>query len=427
MRIQRGRFELRPAGNTHPPAGGGKLMASPRAWVEVDLPALVRNANRAGPGPSLLPMIKADAYGLGAARVAGALTPLKPYAFGVATMEEGTALREAGVVGRIIVFFPSPNTESEALVSHRLDAAVLSVDALAALLPRSIRYGRRDGSWLHLEVDTGMGRGGLTLPQLEAVAPHLVDLPGRTGGDHGHIASMFTHLHSADSNRDAAKRQLDQFLRAAEIVTGAGLAKPLLHIGASHALKLGAHYHLDLVRPGICLYGGGPALESVVSVRARVLEVRELPPGSTVGYGASYITTGRERIATLGMGYADGVPLEISNKGTFLLHGTRVPVRGRVCMDVTTVDVSRVPGVKPGDVATLLGRGSPDTAARAVGAEVRPARCGNDAAGGNAPGDATDEITLAELAGAAATLEHKILTSLGLRLPRIYGGGPADG
>ncbi len=145
-----------------------------------------------------------------------------------------------------------------------------------------------------------------------------------------------------------------------------------------------------MIRPGITLFGGGEAPgEPVVSVFARVLDVREVGPGQTVSYGATYRTSERSRLATLAIGYADGVRFELSNRGHVLLSGVRAPVRGAVCMDVMVVDVTAIPDVRPGDVATILGR------------------------------DGAEQITLKELTEQCGTIEYEILTGLSPRLPRI--------
>jgi alanine racemase len=176
-----------------------------------------------------------------------------------------------------------------------------------------------------------------------------------------------------------------------------GVDPGLLHIANSAAALADPSYHLNLVRPGLYLFGGGrgmvgggdPPPEPVVRVRARVLEVRELPAGTTVSYGATFVTERASRLATLGIGYADGFPHGASNRASALLEGRRVPIRGAVCMDLTVVDVTGVDEVQPGSVATLLGR------------------------------EGDEEITLHELAEAGGAIEYEVLTGLGAGLPRV--------
>lgn len=374
-----------------------------RAWLEVDLAALSRNARRVAKhvAPArMVPMVKADAYGLGAVEVARALDPLEPYAFGVATPPEGAELRRSGVERRIVVFAPSATAEISHLVEARLESAALSLASLAKL-----EAGARAASTripAHLEVDTGMGRAGLPAAEASAWTPEVASILSRGGVS---LASVFTHFHSAGTDPAATSLQLARLRRAASILAEGGVEVPFLHAANSDAAMRDPQYHLGLVRPGIYLYGGrrgtgaAGALadpESVARVRARVLEVRDLAPGSTVGYGATYTAARAERLATLGIGYADGLPWRLSNRGQALIRGVRVPIRGGVCMDVTSVDVSAAPGVEAADVATLLGR------------------------------DGGKEIALAHFAESAGTIEYEVLTAIGRRLPRHYVGRPAD-
>lgn len=369
--------------------------AHARAWIEVDLEAVRRNAARiaehARPA-GILPMIKADGYGLGALEIARTLAPLAPYGFGVATVEEGRELRKGGVTDRVIVFSPCAAIDGDALLEHGLETAVLGPDALERLAPL--------GLGLHVEIDTGMGRAGLRADLADRWAPRLAELIA----DGARLESAFTHFHSAGADGPATREQLSRFDRALAALAAAGVRVPVRHAGNSDAIAAASRYHLDLVRPGLYLYGGGrggdpatglPAPEPAVMVRARILEVRDLAPGSTVSYGATYVTAGPERIGTLGIGYADGLPWGLSNRGSVLIRGVRAPVRGAVCMDVTSVDVSDVPGVEPGEAATVFGM---------------------EEGGG---------IPLSELAAWAGTIEYDVLTGLGKRLPRVYLRGEA--
>lgn len=369
-----------------------------RAWVEVDLGALQRNARalaRHVAPARLLPMVKADGYGLGSVEVAGALRALEPWAFGVATPAEGAGLRAAGLGERIIVFSPWAAGDVARLLEHGMDAAVLSLASLRVLRAEVASAGGTLD--VHLEVDTGMGRAGLPAGEADAWAGEVARI---VAGGPLRLASAYTHFHSAE-RPGPTRDQLGRFDAALAALGAAGVRVPLRHAGNSAAVLRAAQYHLDLVRPGIYLYGGRrgasipgptPDPEPVARVRARVLEVRELAPGSTVSYGARYTTDGRERVATLGIGYADGVPWRLSNRGSALVDGIRVPIRGAVCMDLTVVDVSSVPGVEPGTVVTLLGR------------------------------DGDEEIALEEVAGLAGTIGYEVLTTLGRRLPRVYSG-----
>ena len=363
-----------------------------RAWVEVDLEALRRNAERiaAHVAPArVIPMVKADGYGLGAVPVARALAATDRYAFGVATVDEGVVLRRAGIDGRIIVFAACARTDAEGLREHSLEASVIGRDGLQDLA--------RAGVVLHLELDTGMGRAGLDSGRVDAWAG---DLRAALGSG-ARVASIFTHFHSASSDEGASREQLARFEAAIASLDLPADVEFARHVANSDAIRSDEQYHLDLVRPGLYLYGGGRGGQSptalaepepVASIRARVLEVRDLTPGSTVSYRATYVTTGDTRLATLGIGYADGLPWRTSNRGEVLIGGRTAPFRGRVCMDVTAVDVSDLSGVETGDVATLLG------------------------------GDGDERLELRDLAERSDTIEYEVLTGLGQRLPRVYTG-----
>lgn len=366
-------------------------MSGTRAWVEVDLDALRRNAERVVEvvrPARLIAMVKADGYGLGAVRVAAALSSLEPYALGVATVDEAISLRAAGCEERIIVFFPCAALDAPELTRHGLEAAVLGPEALERLASAGVP--------LHVEVDTGMGRAGLAAERVAEWGPRLAALIERGA----RLETVFTHFHSAGDDGGATRGQAARFEEALRALVAAGVPPPLRHAANSDAIQVDAQYHLDLVRPGLYLYGGGrgrglsarlPDSEPVAHVRARVLEVRDLAPGSSVSYGATYVTKRAERVATVGIGYADGLPLGNANRGHVLVRGVRAPIRGQVCMDVVTVDVSNVSGVEPGDVVTVLGK------------------------------DGDDEIALSDVAKMDETIEYRVLTGLGRRLPRVYG------
>lgn len=334
-------------------------------------------------------MLKADGYGVGAVRVARALADLEPWGFGVATVEEGAQLRRAGREERIVVFSPCPRLDADRTVRLELEPAVASLESAEA-------FGRAARSSaplpIHLEVDTGMGRLGLVAGERGRWVPELRRLLRTHPLE---LASTFTHFHSAESDREATAEQAAAFRSVVADLRDAGLDPGRLHLANSAALLRHPELVEDLARPGLYLYGGLGG-EPAVAVRARVLEVREVPAGHTVSYGAEFRTGRAARLATLGIGYGDGLRRELSGQGSVLLDGERVPVRGAVCMDVTVVDVTDVPGVEPGDVATVLGR------------------------------DGDEEMTLEEMARECGTIPYEILTGLGRRLPRVE-GADADG
>ena len=291
-----------------------------RAWLEVRAASLQRNFRRirdaVGLGVRMLPMVKADAYGLGAVRVARLLSEETIAGFGVAAVAEAERLRDAGVEGRVIVFTPlAPGEEARAAGA---EAEIVCGSA------ESVRRAIDAGLTVHLEIDTGMGRAGVPFDALPTRAQELRDLLLR--GDRW--AGVFTHLHSADE--PGAPEVALQLTRFAEAV--ARLDPPssvACHIANSAGALLRAMprgIDLHLARPGVHLYGGGSGTElsppdPVISLRARVVRVEDVLPGTTAGYGATYRAETSERWATLAIGYADGLPRALSNRGCILVAG----------------------------------------------------------------------------------------------------------
>lgn len=371
-----------------------------RAWVEVQAAALRRNLRRVrdamGPEARVIPMVKADAYGLGVDRAVGALAPTDPWGYGVATVEEGGELRRLGVERPVLVFSPVPPGVYDVAVEKDLTLCLSDAGGLARLEAEAGRSGRE--ATFQVEVDTGMGRSGFDWRQAAAWGPLVAGAAGRLVRWTG----CFTHLHSADAADPGSIRiQWERFQDALEAIEVPSDPEFLLHVANSAgALRCGTELP-PTARPGIFLYGGRagedlPRPEPVASVRARVVFLRDAPPGSTLGYGATYSAGAWERWATLGIGYGDGLPRSLGNRGHALVRGRRVPIVGRVSMDLTVVNISDVDGVELGDVATFVGR------------------------------DGGEEITLSEVAELKGTIDYEILTGLTARLPRIWlddGGG----
>lgn len=369
-----------------------------RAWAEVRLDRLRDNAlavqRAVGPGTRLVPMVKADAYGLGVGPVLRTLAdlPERPWAFGVAAVAEGEDLRRRGWAGRILVTAPAPPGELPRAAAADLS---LSLSDLSSL-EQWARLARERGRALafHVEVDTGMGRAGLPWAAAARWGPEV----GRLAAGALRWEGCFTHFHSADEPDPAPTEEQRERFRAALRHLPAPQGERLVHV-ANSAASLRRHgFGCDLARPGIYLYGGsaGPGATPlpVVSVRARLALVKEVEAGATVGYGATYRAAGPERWGTLAIGYGDGVRRALADGGgEVLVHGRRVPIIGRVSMDMTTVDLTGVPEARAGDVATLVGA------------------------------DGDGEITLDEVAARSGTISYEILTGLTPRLPRIYLGG----
>ena len=313
-----------------------------RAWVDVDLGALQRNAAAiaARAGVPLLPMVKADAYGLGAIAVARALESVGPWGFGVATIEEGAELREAGIARRIVVFTPLDGEDLAGAQRYDLTPALARPEAIAGWRRRGAR------PW-HLAIDTGMSRSGIRWDSMHMLRGVVADFPPE---------GAFTHFHSAERNDGSVDVQESRFREAVAVLP----SRPaLLHTENGAAVEHRGRSSWDLIRPGIFLYGvgcgGGIAPEPVVHLRARVADLRTVNDGETVSYLASYRAVGTRTIATLAIGYADGLRRSLSNRGSAIVRGRIVPIAGIVTMDMTMIDVTDVP-CEVGDTATLIGR-----------------------------------------------------------------------
>lgn len=361
-----------------------------RAWVEVDTAALRANyravADRVGARTGVIPMVKSNGYGLGAELAVRTLDPLEPLAFGVAAASEGASLRQAGITRPIIVFTPLSFEALEVAAANRLVPAISS-------LPQLERWAALRGGPFHVEIDTGMGRAGFDWRETAQWAPRVRELADESVPWQG----VYTHFHGADAAAATAAAGQWQRFRDALGQLPVSAEDLIVHACNSAAALRWPDYGLDAVRPGIFLYGGQPAPgvaeagipEPVASVRARVVLVRDVPPGSTVGYGATHVSREWERWATVAIGYGDGLRRELGNRGQALIRGRRVGVVGRISMDMTVVDVSGLSAIEAGDVATFIGA------------------------------EGEEEILVDEVAAQAGTISYEILTGLTPRLPRL--------
>jgi alanine racemase len=333
-------------------------------------------------------MVKADGYGLGMEDVVRTLESEDPWGFGVATVEEGLRLRGAGVTIPLIIFSPVPPDSYDSAVAQDLTLTVSdldSVERVAAAATRTGHIGR-----FHVEIDTGMGRSGFDWRRVAEWGPGLADRASPASIWEG----CYTHFHSADLEDDESTRaQWGDFNAALERLEPADGS--LIHACNAAAAMRYPTFAADAVRPGIFLYGGSIGAgvtvpEEVARVRARVTLIRDAPESTTLGYGATYRSSGNERWATLGIGYGDGFPRVLGNRGSALLAGQKIPIIGRISMDMTVVDITGAGGVEVGDTATLIGT------------------------------DGDGVITLDEVADLAGTISYEILTGFTTRMPRIW-------
>jgi alanine racemase len=365
-----------------------------RAWIRVSADALRRNYARirasVGPATSIIPMVKADAYGLGMREVVGTLKRERPWGWGVATLAEGVRLRELGIEDPVIVLCPLPPESLAPALAARLQVTVSSLESLESLI--GVARTAQVVPAVHVDVDTGMGRSGFDWRGAREWMPRIVEA---ARADIRWVG-CFTHLHSADEDEASGR---EQWGRLRLVLDAVGEVPPglMVHVlNSAGALRL-PELANAAVRPGIFLYGGQagrglPAPEPVASVHARVIHLRHADPGTTLGYGATHRARGPERWATLSIGYGDGLPRGLGNRGQALIHGRRVGIIGRISMDMTVVDISGVSGVRVGDFATLLGT------------------------------EGEESITVDDVAELAGTISYEILTGFTPRLPRVWTG-----
>lgn len=362
--------------------------------ADIDLDAIQYNVTalrKLTPGAQLMAVVKADGYGHGAVPVARAALEAGASWLGIAAMEEGAALRAAGITAPALIFGYVPPAQASAVIAHNLRPALFDLPFARALSDAAQAAGRR--APVHLKADTGMGRIGKRAQEIVAFAREVAALPGIE------IEGIFTHLATADEpENDYAARQLETFNAILSDLKAAGIDPPLKHACNSAGIMLHREGHHDLVRAGIALYGLPPdpgvawpvALKPALTWRTEVALVKTVEAGTPVSYGRTYRAPARERIATLPVGYADGLFRLLSNKGEVLIHGRRCPIVGRVCMDQTMVRVPDDIDVQPGAEVILIGEQD------------------------------GERITASDMARTIGTINYEIVCAISRRVPRIY-------
>lgn len=377
-----------------------------RVYAEVDVAALDFNIasirKRLPQGTGLTAVVKADAYGHGAAGIALHLEESDAVShFAVATAEEAFSLRDAGVKKPILLLGYTFPESFERIVLEGIRPAVFRADTLAEYaqaveaLRASGDIGREDCVHIHIAVDCGMRRIGVTPDEAG------LDFVRQAASTQGiHVEGIFTHFAKADeadlSDARAACQTFSAFVKQAEaIVPG---KKLITHAANSAAIMVLEEAHLDLVRAGIILYGLYPsdevdknalAVRPVLSLKSSVVFVKEVAAGCGISYGGTYVTSGKTRVATVSAGYADGIPRTLSGKGEVLVRGQRVPILGRVCMDQFMIDVTNVPDVTAGDTVTIIGI------------------------------DGAEEITMEEVAALSGRFHYELPCLIPPRVPRL--------
>jgi alanine racemase len=374
-------------------------------WAEISLKAILRNLasirKHVGAQRQVLAVVKSNAYGLGAVPIAKALQKAGTEWFGVTCANEGIELREAGIRRRILLltgFWPG---EEKRLIENKLTPTVTRVDDLRHLERAAAKAFRGKARMaFHLKINTGMNRLGISPDEVDTFCQALKQCP--------HLELEGTYTHFASAEDFTAKQTSDQemlFRSCLERMEKSGVSSGIVHMANSGAISARPSTLADMVRPGAILYGyyqsfdppqkkqevmGRMPLEPCLTLRARIISLREVPEGAGVGYAARFVTKRPSRIAVINAGYADGVVRARTNRGSALLHGKCVPLVGIISMDLTTLDVTDVPDAKIGDVVTIYGQ---DGAAR---------------------------IDVSDVAREIGTVTSDLLCALGRRVPKFY-------
>ncbi len=356
--------------------------------AEVDLDKLVANYRRIGEivrDRKVIAVIKADAYGHGAVKVAQRLEREGVYALGVAYLSEAIELREAGIRSRIIVFFDNDNIDEH--VRYGLVPVIFDESLIEGFKEAAKRHGRPID--VHIKIDTGMGRVGLLAHNCVKKIDDLSRVKELT------ISGIMSHFSDADlKDRSFAQTQLSQFTDIVTSLRDRGF-NMMSHIANSAGIMTYPESHLDAVRPGLMLYGYSPVedvdgLLPVMKLKTRLISLRRVPSGTPISYGRTFITKRTSLIGVMPVGYADGYSRLFSGKASVVVNGRKAPVVGRVCMDLTMIDLTEIDGVNEGNEVTILS---------------------DDPAHGP---------TAREMADLADTIPYEILTSLGSKAERSY-------
>lgn len=368
-----------------------------RCYAKVDLRAIEHNITevkkRIPADVKVLAVVKADAYGHGAAAVAKYLEKTVDY-FAVATLDEALELRRHAITLPILILGYVSSAQYEGLLEADAAAPIYRYEDAVKLSETAGRLSKV--GCIHIAVDTGMNRIGFQVEELQAdEAAKIARLPNLK------IEGIFTHLSCADQfDQTYTEKQLALFDKMDEMLTQRGMQIPIRHVCNSAAVMELDHHRLNMVRSGIVTYGLYPSEEvhkeamelwPALEWKAHVIHVKKVPAGRGVSYGATYVTERETTIATISAGYADGYPRALSGKGRVLIHGIYAPILGRVCMDQFMVDVSHIPDVQIEDEVTLIGR------------------------------DGENRITAEEVGNLAGSFNYEQICRIdGRRVPRIY-------
>jgi alanine racemase len=384
-------------------------------WAEVSLGALKHNLNaiRAFVNPQnekrkaprkVLCIVKGNGYGHGGPQVAKALEKFGADWFGVTCTEEGIAVRKAGVKGPVLILTSFVPGEEPHLLKHNLTPVIHRCEQLAVLNRAAQRNAKRKPVLFHLKIDSGMNRIGISPESVDCFATQLAKCKNlKLGGVFTHFASSGVFLDSLAGRQTG--EQEEKFYAALERLKKLGIDPGIVHLANSAAIASRPETWADMVRPGAILYGYHPGydptelreeserklpLKPVMSLRSRIISLRDVPAGQGVGYDSTFVTSRASKIAVLAAGYGDGIHRSLGNKGKVLVRGTLAPIVGIVSMDVAMVDVTDVPGVSIGDVATIYGT------------------------------DGNDIVLANRVARTIGTVTSDLLCAVSARVPRFY-------
>ena len=368
-----------------------------RIYAGIDLDALKYNVDGIkrckADGAMLMGVVKADAYGHGAKIFAHELDGLGFDWFAVATVDEGIELRKDGIHQPILVLGYSCEEQYPDMVQWDITPTIYSFDMAKAFAAVAAAAGKT--AYIHIKIDTGMSRIGF-LPEEESID----EIEKIHGLKNIRIQGMFTHFACADMrDKSHVGHQIEKFRRMIDGVKKRGIPVEIFHCSNSASIMELPSEHMNMVRAGIILYGLYPShemeeerlsLKPVMSLYSHVVQVKEVPGGVSVGYGATYVTGRPTRIATIPVGYADGYPRALSNRASVLIRGRRAPIIGRICMDQFMVDVTEAPEVSIGDVVTLIGT------------------------------DGEESISVEEISEMAGSFNYEFVCDVARRVPRVY-------
>lgn len=372
-----------------------KFLKTDRSWIEIDLSALQHNIKELSQllktPNQIMAVIKADAYGHGAVRIGKELEKLGVSSFAVATLDEAIELRQHHIQGNILILGFTPVHHAHLLQKYHLTQTVIDYD-YALLLNRMDCHIN-----IHIKIDSGMHRLGEDYHDVECIQKlfHL---------SHLHVTGIFSHLCVADSSQNQdilfTQQQFKNFNNVINKLKDAGYDVGKVHIQSSYGLLNYPEFQYDLIRLGIAIYGVQSSqdtymkseinLSPVLSLQTRIVSIHQFTKGTSIGYGRTYTLSRNSLIAVVPLGYADGLPRQLSSHQKVLIHGQRVPIIGQICMDQLMIDVTTLPLVKINDMVTVIGSNE------------------------------NQLIRVEEIAQNAETISNEILSRIGQRLPKIY-------